>query len=350
MSENDKTYELLAEYALGTLEPAEHAQVEALLERSETARAELRGLRAAFVGLTETLPPVTPSEHVWDGLQARLEAQSVFTARVSTTPVSNSTPTLEAPDQTALPPVVTLPRRSLQTYFGWVLAACLTVVAVGEGLWLGASRGQYREAEREAVLVADFLAAPDVERISLYGRSREGIGSVLSRADGEALFVLSDAPASGKSYQAWGHTSDNWTPGSDDLLTSLGVSDDAIFKVRAENFAALYLSLEPPGGSPQPTYPLSRVSLTEPVATAPLTLIAPASGTVTLQERVIVTGTVDGTVNRLSYVLNGETRETPLSGSRFSFTATLERGANTLTVQAHGPGGVSEETLELTRR
>ncbi len=340
MSENQKVYEMLAEYALGTLSPAEVARVEVLLDHSEEARAELRELRTTLVRLTQSLPPVPPPEHVWEGLQARLEARS------SVVPVTDA----------ALPPIVSLPprasgsRRSVQGYLGWMLAACLALVAVGEGLWLSASRGLYREAEREAVLVAEFLAAPDIERIPLYGRSREGIGSVLSRADGKALFVLGEAPALGKTYQAWGHTSDSWTPGSSDRLTSLGVSDDAIFEVGTQSFAALYLSLEPAGGSSQPTYPLSRVSLTEPAAYSPLSITSPANGTVVTRESVIVTGTVDGTVDRLSYVLNGEEHETPLTGTRFAFTATLEEGVNSLTVRAHGSQGVSERMLELTRR
>ncbi len=134
-------FELLPEYALGTLEPAEIAAVEVLLARSAEARAELRHLRASLVTLTEALPARQPPAHVWEALQARLE-----------------------PFPTAAPPVLQLPKRSPGSYLGWALAACLALIAVGEALWLGASRSAFREARRDAVLVAEFLGGLYVQR------------------------------------------------------------------------------------------------------------------------------------------------------------------------------------------
>lgn len=317
--------ELLPEYALGTLEPAEVAAVEALLARSAEARAELRHLRASLVTLTEALPPVEPPAHAWEALQARLEPSP------------------------AAAPVVRLPRPFPGNYLGWALAACLALIAVGETLWLGASRTAYREARRDAVLVAEFLGGPEVQRRPLQGRQRERIGSVLTRPDGGALFVLSELPPDGQNYQAWGHTNDDWEPGGRERLTSLGVSDDPILEVDARSYAALYLSLEPAGGSPQPTYPLSRVSLGEPVATSPLSVTSPADGAVLDQASVIVTGVVDTNVTSLSYSLNGETRRTTTAGTRFAFTAALRRGENTLVVRAESPEGVATTTRTLIR-
>lgn len=317
------THELLPEYILGTLEPAEAVRVEALLTGSEEARAELRTLRTVLVTLTEALPRVEPPTHVWDNLSAQLEPL----------------PTLA--------PIVRLPKRS--SYLGWAVAACLALVAVGELVWLGSSRSAYREAQREAVLVADFLSNPEVQRISLQGRQRQGIGSVLRRPDGEALFVLSESPPEGQSYQAWGHTNNDWEPGSRERLTSLEVSDDAIFEVETQAYAALYLSLEPAGGSPQPTFPVSRVSLNEPVASSPLTITAPADGAVIAGDGVIVSGVVAPNVTYLSYVLNGETRQTTTVSNRFTFTAKLRRGENLLVVRAQGPMGTVTEALTLTR-
>ncbi len=161
--------------------------------------------------------------------------------------------------------------------------------------------------------------------------------------------MLGKSPPDGQSYQAWGHTSDDWEPGSRERLTSLGVSGDPVFEVAARPYAALYLSLEPAGGSPQPTYPISRVSLLEPVATSPLSVTSPADGAVIDQANVIVTGVVDASVTNLSYVLNGETRRTTTVGTRFAFTAALRRGENTLVVRAESPEGVAATTLTLTR-
>ena len=319
----------LAEYVLGTLEPLETAEVEELLAESAEARAELRSLSASLVRLTEGLAPVEPPAHVWEGLQARLEA------------APDTLPETERP-----PPL--RPRRNV--YLGWALAACLALVAVGELVWVQVVQTAQRQTEREAALVADFLSAPETQKISLYGRQREALGSVLTRPDGDALFVLGERPPAGQSYQAWGHTNDDWEPGSSDRLTSLKVSNGSVFEVETQNFAALYLSLEPPGGSPQPTYPISRVSLGEPVATSPLRITSPADGAVLEQPSVIVTGVVAPDITELSYSFNSEQRQTTTAaGSRFSFTLSLEPGVNTLSIRAAGPQGATTETLTLTR-
>lgn len=322
--------ERLPEYALGTLEPAEMAEVEVLLATSEEARTELRQFRETLVTLTEGLPPVQPPMGVWDKLQVQLEP----------TPIAARTP----------PPVIKMPKRPpSRGYFAWGLAACLALVAAGELLWVNSAQRAYQQVQREAYLVTNFLSAPETQRISLRGRQRQGIGSVLMRPDGEALFVLREPPPEGRSYQAWGHTSDDWEPSSRERLTSLSISDDQVFEVDAENYVALYLSLEPTGGSPQPTYPVSRVSLREPVATSQLSITSPADGSVVEGERVIVTGVVDTSVTNLSYVLNGSTRQTTMVGNRFTFTAPLEPGDNTLVVRAEGPAGTVTEALTLTR-
>ena len=61
----DNPRDNLVEYALGTLTPAEQAEVEAYLTDSEDARAELRELRASLVALTEALPAAEPRAAVW---------------------------------------------------------------------------------------------------------------------------------------------------------------------------------------------------------------------------------------------------------------------------------------------
>ena len=241
------TDERLTDYALGLLGPDEVAELEALLKRSEAARADLKSLNASLVTLTEALPPLEPPMRAWDALQARLESSPAATPAVTST----------APPVRQRPPS--------RPYLGWALAACLALVAAGELVWVQRLQQQLNLASqqqvRETTLVADFLSAPQVKKISLYGRQREGLGSVLARPSGGALFVLGKAPPPGQSYQAWGHVGNDWEPGSDEQLTSLEVSNSPVFEVATQKFTALYLSLEPVGGSPQPTYPISRVSL-----------------------------------------------------------------------------------------
>ena len=329
----DELTDRLTDYALGLLEPAEAAEIEILLERSEAARADLSSLNASLVTLTEALPPLEPPVRAWDALQARLESLPEITPVVA-------------------PPV--LQRPPSRPYLAWAVAACLALVAAGELVWVQRLQQQLQTASqqqaRETTLVADFLGAPQVKKILLYGRQREGLGSVLAHPGGDALFVLGKAPPAGQSYQAWGHSSNDWEPGSGEQLTSLEVSNSPVFAVATQRFTALYLSLEPLGGSPQPTYPLSRVSLRDPAATTPLQLTSPADGAVLDRASVIVTGIVAANITDLSYTLNGEKKQTTTAGSRFSFTVSLKPGTNTLTVRAAGPAGVTTKTLTLTRR
>ena len=334
----------LSDYALGLLEPTEAAEIETLLRRSEAARADLRSLNASLVTLTEALPPLEPPVRAWDALQARLESLP--------TVISAATPAVTPTATSAAPP--TLQRPPSRPYLAWAVAACLALVAAGELVWVQRLQQQLQTASqqqaRETTLVADFLGAPQIKKISLYGRQREGLGSVLARPGGDALFVLGKAPPPGQSYQAWGHSSNDWEPGSGEQLTSLEVSNSPVFAVVTQKFTALYLSLEPLGGSPQPTYPLSRVSLRDPAATTPLQVTSPADGAVVDRASVIVTGVVAADITDLSYTLNGEKKQTTTAGSRFSFTVSLKPGANTLSVQAAGPQGVTTKTLTLTRR
>jgi hypothetical protein len=159
---------------------------------------------------------------------------------------------------------------------------------------------------------------------------------VLVEPGGDALFVLTSAPTAGYVYQAWGHVRDDWEPGSDAQLTSLGTSSEAVFSVAPEGFAALYLSLEPDGGSVQPTEALAHVPLTTPPATAPLEILAPQNGATVSTDRVIVQGRVISTPSRLYYRLNDDQAvATPVAGLNFTFTVSgLRLGANTLEVNA----------------
>lgn len=312
----------LAEYVLGTLEPSELREVEAYLARSADARTEVRRLRESLVTLTESLPAVAPRAEVWADLQAKLAAERLPT---------------EAP--TTPPPVTVVQRRTWPNrvnHLGWQLAACFCLLAVGSLFWGLRTYSAYQEAAGEALLIAAFLAEPQVQKVTLRGPDNGGIGGVLLEPEGRALFVLDRAPGRGRAYQAWGHTGADWEPGSSEQLVSLEVSRDQVFAVATHEFTALYLSLEPAQGSPQPTEPLSRVSLVGAAPTIPLEIASPVDGATLASDSVIISGSVGDGVTKLSYTLNGGTPK-PISaaGNRFTFTVSgLEEGANAIKVTA----------------
>lgn len=328
----------LAEYVLGTLEPSERREIEAYLVHSEDARAELRQLRESLVTLTESLPSVAPRAEVWTNIQARLPTGHLPT---------DSGSTLDVP-----PPVTVFQPRGWIGYVGrsgWQVAACFCLIALGSLFWGARSYHTYRQIAAETLLVAAFLAEPHVQKVSLQSPDNQGLGGVLLEPEGRALFVLDQAPARGRAYQAWGHTSDDWEPGRGEQLVSLKVSQDKVFTVSSQGFAALYLSLEPSQGSPQPTQPLSRVSLQQPTLATPLEITSPVAGTTLTSNSVIVSGTVADGVADVSYTLNGgKPTRTGVAGNRFTFTvAGLQSGANTVEVTAAVGDQQLTDTLTL---
>ena len=146
-----------------------------------------------------------------------------------------------------------------------------------------------------------------------------------------------------------GTQADDWEPGSSEELVSLAVSQDKVFAVPTGEFAALYLSLEPRRGSPQPTQPLSRVSLTDR-AFAPLQFSSPTDGATLSADSVIVRGSVEDGASAVSYTLNGgEPVEIGVAAGRFTFTvAGLREGENTVAVSAVGAPATTA-TLTIIR-
>ena len=212
--------ELLPDYVLENLSPKEARLVEVHLEHCSVCRAELRDLRESLVGLAESVPEARAPQGNWEKIQARL-------TRAETAP-----PKSRAPWQ------------------AWLLAASFVVAATG--FWWGFDQQQSAQAfSREQQKVAGWLSRPDVTTEQLLDAQGERLGSVLTLSDGRALFVMRERPPGGSSYQAWGQR------GSERV--SLGVSDGSLLEVPYTGFDTIGVSLEPRGGSPQPSQPLGRV-------------------------------------------------------------------------------------------
>jgi anti-sigma-K factor RskA len=324
--------DLLNDYVLGTLTPAETAEVKAYLATSAEARAEEQALRESLVTVTDALHEVPAPKGVWGKIQTGLE-QDGITA-----------------EQKMIRDQPRKPKWWISERAAWLTAASLAFLAFGASWWGLNSYRNYQRADFDKTLIATYLSSQDVQRVSLQAEDFSELGSVLISGN-EALFVLANSPARGQAYQAWGHTNANWEPGSTEQLTSLSVSNDTIFEVNTGQFAALYLSLEPSGGSPQPTQPLTRVSLRNPIATSPLEITQPVSGMTVNSSSVIVSGIVDNTVTSLSYSVNGnEMIETTFANNRFVFTVQLADGENLIVIDAQRRGGErARETLNIVK-
>ena len=228
--------DLLPDYALGLLSPEDAAQVERHIRTCAACRAELARFNNTLAALVDTLPATPPPPATLEKIQSRVAAEQ-------------SDVSLPPPE-----PVAVSATRSPRAPVIWLLAACMSVIlAISGTLWGYRSHQAYQQAVQEQRVVASWLSQPEVETFPLQDRSGQRLGSVLLLPDGRALFVLREPPSRGNAYQAWGHTGED--------LASLVVSERPVFEVPWQGFDALYLSLEPPGGSPSPTVRLGRVGL-----------------------------------------------------------------------------------------
>ena len=333
--------ELLPDYVLGLLTPEQTAAVEAHLSGCEACQEEAWRLGGPLVLMTEALPQRETPPLVWEAIEARLRDERKELRGVQ---IQEAEPTAEAGEE-AFPGYVPQLGGSSHRY-GWLAAACLSLLLVLSGVWGVQNYSALQRAQTETRLVSTFLARPQVDRVVLEnvltneagGANGPGqsLGSVLLAPEGEALFVLEEPAPGGRVYQAWGHTSSDWDPERGEALTSLEVSRGAVFEAPAGGFASLYLSLEPAGGSPQPTNPLSKVSLLNPRPEETVSITSPAESAVLTAGSTIVVGEVAGNVTSLSYRVNGgEAVQTTTANNRFSFTVSgLGGGQNTVEVTA----------------
>ena len=347
--------DLLPDYVLGLLEPEEVERVEAHLAGCAECQAEAWDLAAPLALLTEALPREKPPERLLQAVKAELNSAD---ASVTLLPeIAESVEPNEARETDEVATPLPLPTPLLTTRYAWPLTAAFALVlALGSLLWGFDTYSTLQQVRADERLLSAYLARPEVQKVVLENvlesERTEPVGSALLVSDerpAEVLFVLSENAPRGRIYQAWGHTSGDWDPESGETLTSLLISPDGVFEVDAGRFASLYLSLEPAGGSPQPTNPLSKVSLLNPVADAPIEITTPEDGSTVSADSLIVSGVVDPSVRSLSYTLNGgEPTQTSAANNRFSFTVSgLREGRNTVEVSATTAAG---ETATVTTR
>ncbi|MGA8797111.1 MAG: anti-sigma factor, partial [Candidatus Cybelea sp.] len=212
----------VALYALGALSPREAAEVAAHLQTCEECSAEYALLRPAVTALGYSAEALTEAPSVL--LKARLMKQ-----------VRSAQPA----------------RPRISRWPAFVAAACLAI-AVGAGLFSASLRERLGRDElamaQQSAMIADFMA-PDAKRYAF------GHGSVL--VHGRNLYIAMNAlaaPPAGMVYQAW-----TLPKGSKKMAPSVtfkpGASGETLVRLpeAANAIAAVAVSVEPAGGSKQPT-------------------------------------------------------------------------------------------------
>jgi anti-sigma-K factor RskA len=247
-------------YALDALDPAEATAFEGHLESCESCRDEVRSFRDAVGALADDVAAPAPDRLRSSVLSAISEVRPLppVVPVEATTPIVG-TPIDSTPRATASPAasdeLATRRAAKARRAPAWLLvaAAVLAVVAAG-GLWRSVSlQQQLTSVTALAADVSAVITSPDATTVSgeVAGSGRAAV--VRSASTGKAVLItdgVAAAPA-GMTYQAWFITSDG-TATSAGLVPS-GDHTAVLLSGSPSTGAVVGLTLEPAGGSSQPT-------------------------------------------------------------------------------------------------
>jgi anti-sigma-K factor RskA len=228
MTPHDELFDNVAAYALGVLPAPEASEVEQHLQTCERCREEYRFLRPAVTAVAYS------AEGVTDAAAGSAVASPLLKARVM------NRVRAEAARQSR-------PR----LWPAYALAAACLAVAIATGLVNVALNARLQretaQANAQAQMIAD-LSATDAQRYS-FAR-----GAVITR-DGRLYLAMNDLPPlpSGRTYQAWtlAHGATKVAPS----VTFEPTSGVTVVRLpeSALTTTAVAVSVEPAGGSQQPT-------------------------------------------------------------------------------------------------
>jgi anti-sigma-K factor RskA len=252
--------ELLPFYALDALTDDEKSQVEAYLREHPEMREQIKEMQSASSALPYSVPPMEPSSRVKESLMARVAAEAKGRSMIS------------EPKQASRP-------REMQNIFQF-LSFGFAVVAVVWAVVLNIQLNQMRSevSTLKGALVSQSTALekinqsieqintklPEANPSSAVTISLKGT-SVQPKAQGElianpnnqtAVLVITGLPKleAGKTYQVW--LIDAAGPKSAGLL-SVDTGGQGVVVVSSNttigSFQVLAISVEPAGGSVQPT-------------------------------------------------------------------------------------------------
>ncbi len=237
--------DMLISYALGHLTPHDEAEVARHLETHPEDAALVADYLESLADFALQLAPETLPETGEADLLARIRGAAPESAPVTT-------PATPAPTDPEPPPVIVVPSSPRRT--AWWLAG-LGAAAVAALLYfvvlslVGPDATYTRQLEQ-------YQAEPGAVSYALMQEGQaEPLGTLVRLQDGRVFALLNTPPAEGRVYQAWN---------IGDAAVSLGTFTDRTFLSQAEvpTGNTFGLTLEPPGGSDQPTTtPLTLVEL-----------------------------------------------------------------------------------------
>jgi anti-sigma-K factor RskA len=249
-------HSLAAPYALDALEPAERARFERHLKDCDSCAAEVRALSEDAVRLAWSAaapPPFAMRDRVLAAVRtipqepvARPEP-----ARARPEPVRARKSQLPPHVWGAQPPPRQRRRRPLFVPFATATAAAALVVASLFAVQANRTQDELDAQKAQASEIAHVLQAADAA--ATRGQDAQGrtIGVIASASAGRAVVTLSgySAPPSGRVRQLW-----LMRPNEQPRSLGLFAADTPLVATGLDKSAtSLAVTVEPDGGSPQPT-------------------------------------------------------------------------------------------------
>jgi len=231
----DDPHTLTGAYALDALDDEERRRFEEHLSTCDTCADEVKGLLATASRLGAGIN-VSPPESLHAGVMSQVR-------------VTRQVPRLASgPDaESGADP---LHRARLRARVLTAVAAALLVVAGSLGTVAVSQQRRAARAEQAAGQLAQVLGAPDARTLTAAGPSGGSARVVFSLGQGRAVFVPHDLNAApGRDLQLW--VIRGRTVRSAGLVTA----DRPIVAAGVDAGSVLGLTIEPDGGSPQPTSP-----------------------------------------------------------------------------------------------
>jgi anti-sigma-K factor RskA len=243
-------HSLAAPYALDALEPAERVRFERHLKKCDRCAAEVRALSEDAVRLawsTAAPPPAAMRDRVLAAVRAT--PQDSVMAREHTPQLPPHVWGTQPPPGRSRAP---RERRPLFVPFATATAAAALVVASLFAVQANQTQDKLAAERAQAREIAHVLAAPDARAVTGKDARGRSIGAIASASEGQAVVTLSGygGLTGGRVHQLW-LMRPNAQPrslglfqGGDTPLVATGLNKSA---------TSLAVTVEPDGGSPQPT-------------------------------------------------------------------------------------------------
>jgi len=254
---HEEAIDLAGLYVLDALDADERAAVDAHLASCGLAHAEFAEVGGVAPALASVVEPVDAPAALKANVLAAYARETAIAPLPAKMPGRFTTPSAESP---RTPVVENAPSRGgwhLPAWTGWVTAAAAVLILAVVGVYAFGLRSDLNASEQQAAVLSDAIAAysaPGSAVAVLRDTNGNGIGFAAVSSDGTAYVVasgLEPAPV-GKTYQAW-FIADGAPVSAG--LASVGPEGLMVMSndQPAPGTTAVALTVEPSGGSDQPT-------------------------------------------------------------------------------------------------